>query len=262
MGTAHVQGPLWGARAQDWAEAQEPAWNSVYREVMALVGANSAKKVFDCGCGAGGALVVARTCGSDVAGLDASTALVEIARRRLPGARIEIGDMEELPVDDGVFDIVTGINSFQFAGDIVRALAEARRILKPGGRLLMLVWGRKENCDVISAIMPAIISLLPTAPSAGSPPPIFSDPGVMENFMKKAGLSPTVGGDFDRQLVFPDIDTALRAFGAAAPCVRAAAYVGEKMLHGTLREKLHPFLQVGGSLVLTNRFRYAIGERS
>jgi len=44
-----------------------------------------------------------------------------------------IGDMEQLPYDDGSFDAVTGFNSFQFATDALRAVAEARRVARKGG---------------------------------------------------------------------------------------------------------------------------------
>jgi ubiquinone/menaquinone biosynthesis C-methylase UbiE len=65
-------------------------------------------------------------------GLDASEALIELARARLPEADLHVGDMEALPYDDDTFDLVTGFNSFFFANDMVVALREARRVAKPG----------------------------------------------------------------------------------------------------------------------------------
>ena len=93
--------------------------------------------MLDIGCGAGGALLVARRLGAAVTGLDAAQALVEIARERLPGARIEIGEMENLPFEDGTFDLVTSFNAFQFAENPIHALQEAGRVCRPEGTILM-----------------------------------------------------------------------------------------------------------------------------
>src|SRR4029079_6078895 len=105
---------------------------------------------------AGLALVIARDRGAQVSGLDASEALVSIARTRLPRARIEVGDMEELPFDNESFDAVTSFTSLQFAGNPIGALKEARRVLRSGGRIGVYVWGPKEDCEA-NATMGAIM---------------------------------------------------------------------------------------------------------
>jgi cyclopropane fatty-acyl-phospholipid synthase-like methyltransferase len=91
MGTAEVQGELWGARARDWADVQEPPWRPVYEAVLTRVGVLPGAKLLDIGCGAGGALAVARGLGAEISGLDASEALAAVARERLPEAHIEVG---------------------------------------------------------------------------------------------------------------------------------------------------------------------------
>ena len=122
MGTAKQQGEIWGARAEDWASANEPAWTPVFDAVLDSAAVHRGTKMLDIGCGAGGALVLARQRGAEVSGLDGAEALVAIARKRLAGAEIVVGKMEDLPFDDQRFDVVTGINSFQFSGNLVNAL--------------------------------------------------------------------------------------------------------------------------------------------
>jgi cyclopropane fatty-acyl-phospholipid synthase-like methyltransferase len=69
MGTAEVQGALWGARARDWADIQEPAWRPVFEAALRHAGVGAGTLLLDVGCGAGGALALAREMGAEVAGL-------------------------------------------------------------------------------------------------------------------------------------------------------------------------------------------------
>ena len=252
MGTAQVQGELWGARAEDWLR-QEAAWREVYQTVLRQAGVGAGMQLLDIGCGAGGALVVGRSLGAEVTGLDASQALAAVARERLAGARIEVGEMEELPFDDETFDVVSGINSFQFAGDTVRALAQARRVCKRGGTVMMLVWGRREACELVSGTMAAVFALLPPAPS-GAAPPAFAQPGVIEGLMAKAGLAPTADGEFACALAFPDAGAAVRAVMSAA--ARAIRHAGEDAVRDAIVGTLPRFTRPGGEVVWNNRFRW------
>jgi SAM-dependent methyltransferase len=253
MGTAAVQGEIWGARARDWAELNEPAWRAVFETALQQAGAAPGRHLLDIGCGAGGALVIAAEMGADVAGLDAAPNLVAIARERLPGARIEIGEMEELPFADRSFDIVTGINSFQFAGDLVSALKEARRVLKEDGTLLMLVWGRRQDCELVSGTASAVFALLPPAPDSRPPLPL-AEPGVIEEVMAEAGLAPTGSGEFPGSIAAPDAETAVKMVLSAS--ARAIQAVGEIAVANAIRGTLPPFTRPDGSIVWNNRFRW------
>jgi SAM-dependent methyltransferase len=253
MGTAAVQGELWGAKAQDWAEVQEPPWAAVFAQVLDLAGVGPGTRLLDVGCGAGGALVLARTRGAEVAGLDASGALVAVARERLPGARIETGEMEQLPFADAAFDVVTGINAFQFAGDMARALAEARRVCRSGGTVLMLVWGARERCDVVAVAIGALGRYLP--PPA-SPPPPLAEPGTIEAIMEPAGLAPTAAGSFTAPLEYTSHELALRAFLAAGIATRVERQAGAEPVRAALGEALLRFVRPDGSVGLSNEFRW------
>jgi SAM-dependent methyltransferase len=260
MRTGEVQGALWGAKANDWAEVQEPAWRPLYEAILRRAGVGRGMRLLDIGCGAGGFLVEANKAGAHVAGVDASEALVEIARRRLPQAPIHIGEMEELPYDDQSFDLVTGINSFQFAGDLIAALKEAARVCAMDGRVLMLVWGRKQDCDLLRAIMPAVIALLPPAGSTAAPV-AFSESGVIETLMSKAGLVPLATEEVSHSLAYADAETAWCAIAAAAPCIRAVRHAGTEKVKAAVMATLAPFTEANGSVVLRNRSRVVMASR-
>jgi SAM-dependent methyltransferase len=256
VGTAQVQGRLWGSRAEDWSEANEPAWDPVFEFVLGQAGVMSGTRLLDVGCGAGRALSIAHRRGAEISGLDASEGLAAVARRKLPAARIEVGEMEELPFEDAAFDVVTGINAFQFAADLVRALSEARRVCRTGGTVMMLVWGRREDCELMTVTMPALFALLPPAPPTDKPAPVLSEPGVIEELVDRAGLTPTGSGEFSAPLAFPDAEMAVRAILSAGPSARAIDLVGEEAVASAVVGTLRPVTRPGGSIVWNNRFRW------
>lgn len=258
MGTAKQQGEIWGARAQDWATANEPAWKHVFETVLEGAGVGPRTHLLDIGCGTGGALVLARKHGAEVSGLDAAEALVAIARGRLPNAKIEVGEMEELPFANESFDIVTGINSFQFAGDLVRTLSEAGRVCRRNGTVAMLVWGKREDCDLLTKVMPSVFALLPPPPDAPRPLPL-ADEGVIEGVMVQAGLVPKHTTEFSAPLEFADTGLAVRAMMSAS--ARAIAHVGEKQVKRTVEDALRSSTRSDGSVRLDNRFRLVLASR-
>ncbi len=73
-----------------------------------------------------------------VIGLDFSEAILETARHICPDGEFVQGDAQDLPFEDGTFDAIAAAQLFCFLGDVERALLEAYRVLKPGGRIVIL----------------------------------------------------------------------------------------------------------------------------
>jgi 2-polyprenyl-3-methyl-5-hydroxy-6-metoxy-1,4-benzoquinol methylase len=110
LGSSAVQGELWGARAGDWAEVQEPAQSELYPPILDAAGVGAGTMLLDVGCGSGVAAGTARRRGAVVSGIDAALPLVELARARVTGSEFRVGELEALPYEDGSFDVVTGFN--------------------------------------------------------------------------------------------------------------------------------------------------------
>jgi ubiquinone/menaquinone biosynthesis C-methylase UbiE len=111
QGSAERWGPLWGARPEDWAISEEQHLPT-YEAALQRVPLEPGHRVLDVGCGVGTFLRLVADRGAEPFGLDASEALIEIARSRVPEADLRVGDMESLPYDDDAFDLVTGFTSF------------------------------------------------------------------------------------------------------------------------------------------------------
>ena len=147
MGSAETQGDLWGARAVEWADLQESSFRPLYEAAFAAVKLGKGASLLDAGCGAGLACSIAQSQGAQVSGIDAAAALVAIAKQRCPAADIRVGEIEALPFADNSFDVTTGFNAFQYASDAVHALAEARRVTKQNGSVVIAVWGERTNAS-------------------------------------------------------------------------------------------------------------------
>ena len=117
------------------------------RRLVDLACPGPGKVALDLCCGTGDvALALARR-GARVTGLDFSDAMLAVARRRPahPDVRFVHGDAMALPFPDGAADIVTVAYGLRNVADVDRALGEWRRVLRDGGRLVILEFGKPAN---------------------------------------------------------------------------------------------------------------------
>jgi len=109
--------------------------------VLDLLGEVVGREVLDAGCGAGPLMAALQDRGALVTGFDASPAMLAVAERRLgPDANLLVADLSQpLPFETGAFDDVVSSLVLHYLQDWSGPLAELRRVLRPGGRLVVVV---------------------------------------------------------------------------------------------------------------------------
>jgi SAM-dependent methyltransferase len=109
--------------------------------ILVLAGDVAGRRILDAGCGSGPLMAALRDRGAIVTGFDKSAGMLELARRRLgDDADLQVADLgRPLPFPDGTFDDVIASLVLHYLVDWGPALTELRRVLKPGGRLIVSV---------------------------------------------------------------------------------------------------------------------------
>lgn len=150
--------------AKAYAAVNETNLVNAYYErpaMLDLVGEAAGRRILDAGCGSGLLYAALRDRGALMSGFDSSAEMLELARRRLgDGADLRVTDLGgPLPYPDDAFDDVVASLVLHYLEDWGPALAELRRVLKPGGRLIASVdhpfavhlmhreVGREAECD-------------------------------------------------------------------------------------------------------------------
>ena len=130
--------------AEAYAASNETSLINAYYErpaMLALAGDVAGRRILDAGCGAGPLLAALRDRGAVVTGFDKAPGMLDLARRRLgDDADLRVAELgSPLPYSDDTFDDVTASLVLHYLEDWGPALAELRRVLKPGGRLIVSV---------------------------------------------------------------------------------------------------------------------------
>jgi ubiquinone/menaquinone biosynthesis C-methylase UbiE len=259
MGTASVNGELWGARARDWANIQEGQVRPAYEAVFGRLGLGRGKKLLDVGCGAGMAASIAAASGVSVSGIDASDALIAIARERVPSGDFRVGEIEELPFDAESFDAVTGFNSFQYASSPASALAAAKRVARKGAPVVVLTWGKPEGMPA-AALVAALRPLMPPPPPGAPGPFALSEENALRALVTQAGLAPEVVVDVESPWEYPDLATAVRGLNSAGVAERAMRNTSEDAVTKAHSDALAPFRGPDGRYRIGAAFRFIVAR--
>jgi SAM-dependent methyltransferase len=214
----------WGRKAADFATLSEPSNCREYVAVHHRLGVDAGDRLLDVACGSGLAIELARLRGASCSGIDASARLVAVARDRNPECDIQVGDMHALPWDAASFDVVTSFRGIW--GTTPSAVAEIHRVLRPGGRVAMTVWGHLKVSPGAWALAPFRLA---AEEKVGNQATMVSlgRPGAGEQLLESHGFAGIERMDVPFAWEFADPDMYARALAATGPAYEAIQNAGE-----------------------------------
>ena len=184
--------------SQKWRRQSAVMGNDMTLTIVKAASVQPGMRVLDIACGTGEPAISLATelaGGGEVVGIDISPAPLKIAaeratQRSLSNVIFQQADAHELPFPDNSFDCITSRLGVMFFSDLPRALSEMRRVLKPAGRAVLLVWG-PMNQPYFQTTIGTVLHLLPgaVAPESGHKMFALGDEGVLSQALLQAGFS-------------------------------------------------------------------------
>jgi SAM-dependent methyltransferase len=185
---------FWEFERAGWERAAtryEECWgdtNSFVGQLLDAGGVDAGSRLLDVACGPGYVSEAASARGAAPVGLDVAAAMVERARVRCPGLTFVEGDAQRLPFEDASFDAVTMNFGILHLSQPEIAIAEAGRVLLPGGRYAFTAWVAEGN--VVAEIVDSAVAAHAQAVRLPEGPPFyrFADPDECLRALAQAGF--------------------------------------------------------------------------
>ena len=221
---------MWASVAPSWSEHADYADTrgaAITAKLLQLSAPRPGDHVLELACGAGGVgIAAANLVGptgqvvlSDVAEAMTAIAATRAAALRLGNVRTLTLDLDDLAQPDHAYDVVLCREGLMFALDPAHALHEIRRILRPGGRVALAVWGPRARNPWLSLVFDAVSAQL----GAPVPPPGIPGPFALDDPEKLARL---LAGAQLTDVVVTQVPTPLRDTSFDAWWTRTSSLAG------------------------------------
>ena len=218
----------WGRQAVEFAALAEPTNCREYVAMHHRLDLGAGDRLLDMACGSGLAIELATLRGARCAGIDASPRLIAVAQDRNPEADLRVGDMNALPWQDATFDLVTSFRGIW--GTTPFALEEAYRVLTPGGRIGLTVWGHIKASPGAWVMEPFVLATEPKVQNQAAMVAL-GRPGAGEGLLADIGFSNVQRVDLPFVFEFADPEAYARAIASTGPAFEAIQTVGEEAFH-------------------------------
>jgi SAM-dependent methyltransferase len=203
----HVHG-MWAAAAPSWGERAayvDERAAPIAERLLALSAPQPGERVLELACGPGGlGLAAAGLVGpggevvlSDVAQEMAAIAAARAQERGLTNVTTRVLDLERIDEPDRSYDVVLCRDGLMFALVPARAAGELARVLRPGGRVALAVWGPRERNPWLGVVLDAVSDQVGApVPPPGVPGPFaLQDAGALAGLLSGAGLADVTVGE-------------------------------------------------------------------
>jgi SAM-dependent methyltransferase len=237
----------WQAIPEGYRDAFEALTLQAAGSLLDAAGVREGVRVLDVATGPGSVAAAARRRGALVLGLDFSPAMVALARRLHPDLEFREGDAEALPFPDRSFDAVVNNFGMLHLGRPERALAEAHRVLRPGGRVGFTVWAPPDAAVAFGIVLDAIgrHGRLDAPIPPGPPFFRFSDPAECRRALRGAGFADPDVARVAQVWRFPSLDALMDVMEGStvrtAALLRAQAPAARDAIRREVREAVRAY---------------------
>jgi SAM-dependent methyltransferase len=249
---------MWAAAAPAWAEHADYAdarGAAITATLLELSAPRPGERVLELACGAGGVgIAAAKLVGpggevvlSDVAAEMTAIAAARAAALGLDNVHTLTLDLDGLDQPDQAFDVVLCREGLMFALDPAQAVAEIRRVLRPGGRVALAVWGPRARNPWLGLVFDAVSAQLGApVPPPGVPGPFrLDDPDRLANLLAAAELADIAVTEVPTPLHDPSFDAWwTRTSALAGPLANRLAALPEtarRQLRARLVQAVRPY---------------------
>lgn len=197
----------WEARASSYAFLS-PVTGRVIGALLGAVEAGPGVQLLDVGCGPGDLAATAAARGADVVGIDVAPSMVRRAALAHPTIPFRVGSFEAIPGGAEAFEAVVGNFVFNHVGRPEVALSEARRVLRPGGRLALSTWDAARRNRILGLLLDAVDAAeAPPPPGLPSGPTNFRADEELRALVAAAGFEEVGVAHLHYEVRVPDTET-------------------------------------------------------
>ena len=259
---AHLHG-MWAAVAGSWGEHAEyvdARGVAVTEQMLAASRPQPGERVLELACGPGGVGIAAARLvapGGEVVLSDVAAEMTAIATARAAALGVDnvqarVLDIESIDEPDASYDVVLCREGLMFAPDPARAASEIRRVLRPGGRVAIAVWGPRERNPWLGLVFHAVSAQtgMPVPPPGVPGPFSLGDSSTIVALLSDAGLAavqiselptPLRAGSFEEWWA--------RTSALAGPLAKILAALPEgaaQALRERVRDAVRPYMTPSG----------------
>jgi len=181
----------WARTAPTYGDGFAALTGGAAEATLDAAGVGRGSRLLDVGTGPGTLIGPALRRGATVVALDLTDEMIAQVRQRYPDVETRVGKASDLPFDAESFDAVTLGFSLHHMAEPARALAEAHRVMRPGGRVAFTVWAEMERLEAFAAAFGALAAIgIDTADEGPQPPLGMGMPLVdYEQALEAAGFT-------------------------------------------------------------------------
>ncbi len=215
----------WNSRADVYGNATALATLQIVPAMLDALRLHPGMALLDMACGPGHLSAAADALLVVTAGVDFAPAMIDLARKSHPALDFDVADIHNLPFGDAVFDAVSCNMGLFHVTEPSQVLAEAARVLRPGGRFAFSQWTAPSDSDLYARLfevmtVEADMSLANPAPDAYA----LSDPANVEVMMTNSGFKDVSTRRLETVLIAPEEDffDFFMKFGVRVPLIVGA----------------------------------------